>query len=56
MKEFRLRVRSAEQIVQVVDNGAKVLKGNEMKSLAIMETRVVASTNQKDGLSIVVDK
>ena len=48
----RLLVRGARQIVQVVDDGRKFLKGpQEMKSLAVME-----ESEDKNGLSIVIDE
>ncbi|GAU98778.1 hypothetical protein RvY_09878 [Ramazzottius varieornatus] len=55
-KPFKLLVRSAEQVVQVVNNGAKVLRGNEMKSLAVLESRLPKDANRRDGLSVVVDR
>ena len=49
---MKLRIRGARQVVQVVADGRRFLREDEMKSLAIMEM----TDEDKDGFSIVVDK
>ena len=50
MGRHRLLVHSAKQIVQVVNNGARVLAGDAMKTLAVLEA------DNTEGLSIVVNR
>ena len=51
MAKHRLLIKSAKQVVQVVNNGARVLKGKDMRHLSILD----ASEEGDDGLSVVVD-
>ncbi|ESO89893.1 hypothetical protein LOTGIDRAFT_206771 [Lottia gigantea] len=48
MSKYKLLIQSASQIVQVVDNGARMLYGLDMKHIAVLE-----STDQ--GYSIIID-
>lgn len=47
---MRLLVHSAKQVVQVTSEGERVLKGSEMKTLKILNSK------PGDGLSIVVNR
>ena len=48
-KKFRLLIEHARQVVQVTNNGARYLRGEEMKSVAVME-------GEGGGYSILVDR
>ena len=50
MSTYRLLIRSARQIVQVVSNGERIVKGDAMKKVAIIEQ------DGENGISVVVDK
>ena len=49
MANHRLLIHSARQIVQVVNNGDRILKGDKMKKLAILQQK-----DGEEGLSISV--
>uniref|UniRef100_T1JDI3 Probable imidazolonepropionase n=1 Tax=Strigamia maritima TaxID=126957 RepID=T1JDI3_STRMM len=49
MNTYRLLIHSADQIVQVTNNGQLSLRGNEMAKIAILQ-----KTNEGDGCSIVI--
>ena len=49
-KEYALLVHSAQQLVQVAASGERVLKGSDMKELAILEHK------DGQGVSIVADR
>ena len=51
MANHRLLIKSAKQVVQVVNNGARVLRGKDMRHVAVMEV----NEDGTDGLSVVVD-
>ncbi|KAK2182115.1 hypothetical protein NP493_366g02016 [Ridgeia piscesae] len=48
MAKHRLLIKSAKQVVQVVNNGARVLTGKDMRHLSILD----ASEDGDDGLSV----
>ncbi|KAI0234437.1 putative imidazolonepropionase [Lamellibrachia satsuma] len=51
MAKHRLLIKSAKQVVQVVNDGARVLRGKDMRRVAVIE----ADEDGIDGLSVVVD-
>ena len=51
MAKHRLLIKSAKQVVQVVNNGARVVRGKDMRHVAVLEI----NEGDNDGFSVVVD-
>lgn len=47
---MQLLIHSAKQVVQITDNNERVLAGNQMKNIKLLNAK------PDDGISIVVDK
>ena len=54
-KPYKLLIHSANQIVQVVSNGARILRGSDMGKVAVLQQRVNTS-GVREGVSVVVDR
>ena len=54
-KPYKLLIHSANQIVQVVSNGARILQGSDMGKVAVLQQRVNTS-GVREGVSVVVDR